>query len=212
MNEFENALDDCLRQLGSGRSSLGQCLARYPQYAAELRPLLETALRLQRGRGVRPSGAARDRTRSKVAEYIQSHPQRPRNMTPVPRLAFAMLVVVLAFAFASTAFAQTALPGQILYALKLSSERAWRAASPNPVDVDISLADRRADEILVLATNRAHAARDDSKTVEAESEGIAGYNDVLLRLADEVKGPDADHILIVLQAHQAKFSHAGIHV
>ena len=38
MDELELVLDDCLQRLASGKSSLAQCLARYPQYAAELRP------------------------------------------------------------------------------------------------------------------------------------------------------------------------------
>src|SRR5512138_543892 len=106
--EFEFALDDCLRQLGGGKSSLGQCLALYPQYAAQLRPLLETALRMQRARQARPSGAARDRTRAKLNQYIQSHPRQPRNIRLVPRLAFVMVTLALAVMFAGTAFAQSA--------------------------------------------------------------------------------------------------------
>jgi hypothetical protein len=211
MDNFELALDDCLQQLSAGKFSLGQCLRRYPEYAAELRPLLEAALQLQRGKKVRPSGAARDRTRSKLTDYIEAHPRRPRNLKQVPRLVFVALSLVLALVVAVPAFAQDALPGQALYALKLTTERAWRAAAPDPAAADLTLADRRTDEILALANNQAHAARDDSSTL-AESEGIAAYTDVLTRLETETTGPDGAHILKVLQAHQEKLLHAGIRV
>ena len=212
MDEFELALDECLQQLGSGKSSLGQCLARYPQFAAELRPLLETALRLQRGRGARPSGPARDRARSRLTEYIQSHPRQPRNVRLVPRLAFVVVALALAVLFAGTAFAQNALPGETLYRFKISSERVWRAASPDPVAVDITLADRRANEILTIAGKGSRDEGNPRGREEAEAAGVAAYNDVLDRLSTESKGHEDTAILNVLEAHQKKFEHAGVRV
>jgi hypothetical protein len=44
--DIEDVLDECLALLQGGQSTLGECLARYPDRAAELRPLLETALDL----------------------------------------------------------------------------------------------------------------------------------------------------------------------
>ena len=42
--ELTQALDECLTLLKEGEATLDECLARYPGYAGELRPLLETAL------------------------------------------------------------------------------------------------------------------------------------------------------------------------
>ncbi len=207
MDDVELALDDCLQRLAAGTSSLGQCLARYPQYAAELRPLLVTALQLQQGRQLRPSGAMRDRARVKLARHMDSHPRR-RKSRPIPRLAFAMAALALAVLTAGTAFAQTALPGQTLYDLKLSTERIWRAASSDPMAVDLSLADRRADELVIIAGDQSRNAGDK----DAESVGIAAYTDVLDRLAAEADGPDSEHVLSVLELHQQKLSQAGVHV
>src|SRR5512135_1073625 len=122
MDELELALDECLRQLASGKVSLGQCLARYPQYATELRPILETAMRVQQGKVMRPSGAVRARARRKIANYIETHPRQPRKVRVVPRLAFVMVTLALALMLVGTGFAQAALPGQPLYRLKLSTE------------------------------------------------------------------------------------------
>ena len=40
-------LDECLALLQSGQATLGECLARYPDHAADLRPLLETAIEVK---------------------------------------------------------------------------------------------------------------------------------------------------------------------
>src|SRR5512146_1090206 len=119
MDELENALDDCLQRLASGKTTLAQCLARYPQHANELRPMLEAALQVRRGKDVRPSGAVRDRTRTKLMKHIATHPRQPRTIRVVPRLAFSLVGVVLALLMAGTAAAQGAMPGQALYGLKL---------------------------------------------------------------------------------------------
>ncbi len=212
MDELERALDDCLQQLTSGKSSLGQCLARYPKYAAELRPILETALRLQQGKELRPSGAIRNRARAKLASHMEAHPRQPRKVRVVPRLAFGIVIVALLAMAAGTGFAQAALPGDALYNLKLSSERAWRAAAPDPVSADLVLADRRATELVTLASRPAITTVDIANAANAESEGIAAYNDVLWRLATESTGPQASHILHELKSHQNRLSEVGIHV
>src|SRR5512141_1712376 len=111
MDEIEIALEDCLQQITTGRSSVGQCLSRYPRYAAELRPMLEAAVRLRQGRDVRPSGAMRERTRARLAEHMASHPRQPRKRRrPVPGFALTLLALALAFLAVGTAFAQGALP------------------------------------------------------------------------------------------------------
>src|SRR5690349_18612204 len=134
MDELELALEDCLQQLASGRTSLGQCLNRHPGQAAELRPMLEAAMRLKQGRQVRPSGALRDRTRAQLAEHMASHPRRPpRGGHAIPKFAVTLVALAFALFVVGTAFAQAALPGQTLYSWKLSTERAWRAASADQV-------------------------------------------------------------------------------
>ena len=202
MDEIEIALEDCLQQITTGRSSVGQCLSRYPRYAAELRPMLEAAVRVRQGRDVRPSGAMRERTRARLAEHMAAHPHQPRKRRrPVPGFALTLLALALAFFAVGTAFAQGALPGQALYNWKLSAERAWRAASFNPLSVDLSLADRRTDELITVC-----------KDPSGESDGIAAYNEVLNRLAAESDGPDNGQVMGKLEEHQQKLAQAGIHV
>ena len=37
-NDLETILDACLSQIEEGESSLDECVARYPEYAAQLQP------------------------------------------------------------------------------------------------------------------------------------------------------------------------------
>ena len=53
--QFNNILDECLESLLTGQETVEQCLQRYPEYAAELEPLLRTALIMNKAVDVKPS-------------------------------------------------------------------------------------------------------------------------------------------------------------
>lgn len=57
--DFERILDECLQQLNRGQADMESCLARYPEQAAALRPLLQTASLLRAAPAPRPSPAAK---------------------------------------------------------------------------------------------------------------------------------------------------------
>jgi hypothetical protein len=65
MSEFDARLSECLEALIEGRWDLDECLRRYPEHAAELRPMLETAIAASRAHAVEPrpefASAARER-------------------------------------------------------------------------------------------------------------------------------------------------------
>ncbi len=65
MNEFEARLSECLDALTDGRWDIDECLRRYPEYAAELRPQLLAAMLLSESFVVEPreefASAARER-------------------------------------------------------------------------------------------------------------------------------------------------------
>jgi hypothetical protein len=81
----EEALEECLAALARGQSTVEECLAHYPELAAELKPLLHTARRLQDGYAVDPSPlyvqAARERFLTAMARRRQARlaarPARP---------------------------------------------------------------------------------------------------------------------------------------
>jgi hypothetical protein len=203
MNNFDQALEDSLQKMASGAASANECLAQYPEYSAELKPLLQTAGHFEIGREVVPSEAYKERARGQLMAYIKDHPHRRNrfNFPTIWNIAIALAVLVIAFLVTGTVFAQGALPGQPLYEWKLSTEQAWRAGSPDRVGVDLELADRRASELTSVSGN-----------ADDEARALSGYQDVLTRLNSESDAKNNDRIMTTLKSNQQKLSAAGIKI
>ena len=202
MSDFEFVLDECLTQLASGASSLDEILARHPEDAAQLKPLLQTAMRFESAQTIIPSPVFKARARGQLTNYMKAHSRRKSwRMMPIWRVAFSAAVFMIALLLTGTAFAQSALPGQVLYAWKLSSENIWRALAPNPVGVDLSLANRRVDEMIAVVGDSSQ-----------EAQALNGYLIVLARLKSESNAQSEDQILDVLKLQQAKLLQSGITV
>lgn len=151
MNKFEIALEECLASMQLG-DELDECLKRYPQFSAELRPLLQAAKKLEFAGAISPTSAFKTSTRSMLGAHMRAHPRRPvwRRPTLVARYAASLAVLVLTFATTGFALAQNSLPGQFLYSWKIASERVWRGLHVNPVYVDVELTQRRLQELLAI--------------------------------------------------------------
>ena len=134
-SEIESALDDCLQMLRDG-AGLNHCLVRYPELGPALRPLLETASRLQSTMGVQPSPEARATGRARLLTAFQQQTavrpslwQRLRAKTnPRKRLAWvpAALVTILFLALtsgATIAASKPSLPGDRLYPVKIGVQQ-----------------------------------------------------------------------------------------
>ncbi len=188
-NDLETILDACLNQIEEGESTIDECLARYPEHAAQLKPLLSAATRLARGREVVPSPQYKNRARSQLNVYMQQHPQRKRVSPVLWRVSIGFVTMLLLFLASGTAFAQQALPGDALYTWKLTSEHIWRLTSNDQLGVDISLSERRFDELLDVSKNEALRAR-----------AIRNYERLLVKFRD-ANDRDRERILPVLRAH-----------
>jgi hypothetical protein len=94
--DLTDAFNDCVDRLHAGHS-IDDCLRSYPQHAARLRPLLETAEVVRRANPVVPA-AVRARVRARV---MQSGAYTPRHVWPWSArvmLAAASFAVVVAVA------------------------------------------------------------------------------------------------------------------
>ena len=144
--EFKQAVDECIA-LMRATATLESCLARYPQYAKDLQPVLRTARNLrsmnvpqeriesvQAGRQRLLSAYAKKAAVQPVSEsFIPRFIQRilikltgkdDIDMTLVTRFAFALLLVVGVIVGGSKTAKASAnsLPGDTLYTVKLSLE------------------------------------------------------------------------------------------
>jgi hypothetical protein len=198
-NELETVLDICLSQIEDGESNIDECLALYPEQAAELEPLLKAATKLSLGREVVPDPAYKARTRAKLSIYMQQNPQRKRVSPVFWRVAIGVMTMLIAFLATGTSFAQSALPGDQLYNWKLTSENVWRMTSSDQLGVDLTLSNRRVQEIVVVSGNQARQQR-----------ALENYQKLLVKFNATKNEKARARILPVLRAQQEALFKAGV--
>jgi len=198
-NELETILDVCVSQIEDGESNIEECLALYPDQAAQLEPLLRAATKLSRGREVIPDPTYKARTRAQLSIYMQQNPQRRRVSPIFWRVAIGVMTMLIAFLATGTSFAQSALPGDQLYDWKLTSENVWRMTSSDQLGVDITLSNRRVSELVVVSKDQIRRTR-----------AIENYEKQLVKFKAAKSEKDRARILPVLRAQHQALIKAGI--
>ncbi|MCW5877648.1 MAG: hypothetical protein KIS80_02120 [Anaerolineales bacterium] len=149
--KLDIALEQCLEQLRTGEATVEQCLQRHPELQEQLRPMLAAAAQVQELSEFKPRPEFRMQTRAMLHGYMRASPRRrPAFSSGLLRLATSLGVVVLALVSTGAALAQSALPGDPLYAVKLTTEQVWRNLHSDPVRADAALANRRVQEIVAV--------------------------------------------------------------
>jgi len=125
---FQTILDECLKELETGQS-LDAILARYPEEADELRPLLLTAQNLKSMPIARPRShvqqAGWQRFLGQAIALRRARQRRPALSLWRPLAAAASFVLMLFLAGGATTYAASrSLPDSPLYPLKLATEEA----------------------------------------------------------------------------------------
>jgi hypothetical protein len=195
--ELESILNDCIDRLLRGES-LEQCLQRYPERAAELRPLLQVALAALRASAVEPraefKAQARYQMRSLLhARELKRQPKRLPLLRWLPRWAVIVIVAIFAFLVAGTgtvAAASDSLPGDTLYAVKLATERvqlAFTFSDTGKAKLEAKFAGRRAEEMARIAD------RDDPEKVEALLSRLEGNLSQVEKLTAKIGGGEPEN-------------------
>ena len=199
MNEFENIFDESWSQIESGRSTVDEVLARHPEHRAQLGPLLQAASKLAGTKEmVTPSPAFRTRNRTQLNRYMQENPQMKRVSPMFWRLTITLVSMLLAFIVSGTVFAQSALPGDIFYDWKLGSENAWRMVSPDRLGTDLTVSNRRVNEVVALSGDEVRRTR-----------ALEDYQRLLIRFKD---AKDQERVLIVLQSQWEFLNNVGVSI
>jgi hypothetical protein len=200
-NELESVLDICLNQIEDGEANIEECLALYPEQAAQLEPLLKAATKLSLAREVIPDPAYKARARAQLSSYMQQNPQRKRVSPIFWRVAIGVMTMLVAFLATGTSFAQQALPGDQLYDWKLTSENVWRMTSNDQLGVDITLSNRRVSEIVVVSGDQMRRAR-----------ALENYEKLLVKFNAAQNAKDRARILPVLRTQHQSLIKAGVSV
>jgi hypothetical protein len=200
INDFEIILETCVDQIASGETSLEECLARYPQYAEDMEPILFAATRLKSVREVQPSPFLRGRLRAELNYAMKSNPPQKRRL-PIFfwRMALNVAMLVFALIMTNTVFAQGALPGESLYNWKLTSERVWRIVSADPLGTDLELSNRRINEYVAVSNDETRRAR-----------VLVSYNELLTRFQEQKNEEDRARIQVVLKSQQDSLRKVGL--
>ena len=163
--EFVEALNDCVERLSKGES-IQDCLNRYPDYADELRPLLEVSVStIRAAEELRPDPSARSRNFQRFSNAISETARRKRERTPWwqpwksrrfaplvrPALVgFMAVVIMLTGVGATTAAASNSVPGEPLYWVKTTRENVESRlprSEESRANYEAKLAQVRGDEV-----------------------------------------------------------------
>jgi len=189
LKKFEDILVKCIEDIKAGRSSIEDCLDRYPFMRKQLEPLLRIALEIREPPDVKPSPSFKVKARVWLMDQI--HERQPvtkwpwfrynSQVKPIPyRRRFSMASVILVIILTVSALgggtvyaAQDSIPGDALYPVKLGTEQMRMMLPANDVvkaERALSFAERRVGEIEALA---------EKERAQYLGLGVKGYDDAL---------------------------------
>jgi len=158
--EFNNILDKCLDRLMFKGDTLELCLADYPQYADELKPLLEASLITSQISSLEPDQEFKTKARNELLTVLrEAEEKRSRSLFRFgrqPRWASVVAVVVtLLVATGGTAAASIgSMPDDFLYPVKRATEQvqlAFTFTNLGKAEAYARMANHRVDEIIYMA-------------------------------------------------------------
>lgn len=154
----EEALAETLAAIARGMP-VEAAIARYPEYADELRSLIQVATDagLLRPGTVSPDAVRRSRARalSRAATLASTKP-RGAFLAPAMRFAFAAVAVVVVLGVTGVGLnsaAADSLPGDPLYGVKLAAETLrlrFATAAESRLELEDLYAEQRVDEVMAL--------------------------------------------------------------
>ncbi len=155
--ELNNIFDECLERLLAKGETIEQCLLSYPEYAAELEPLLHTVVATKKALAIQPRPEFKAEARYQFRLALQK--VEPKRRLPFlgwqPRWAIAMvaLLVLLLAGGGTVAAAGDSVPDSLLYPVKLATEQVRLKLTPSNMgkaELYAELADRRVAEMVYM--------------------------------------------------------------
>jgi hypothetical protein len=185
---FEDILDECIDRMLQG-DSVEQCLARYPEQAGDLEPLLRTAQGAREASAVEPRPEFKAQVRYQIHSRLSATGRKTAEKRMpilgwIPRwavVAAALFLVVLLAGSGTVAAASSSMPGDTLYPLKLATENvrmSMNRSNMGKARLHVALADKRIGEIVYLAR------KGDSERIEDTASRLGGHLDAVQSLVD----------------------------
>jgi len=156
--KLDNILNECLERLLLSGESMDECLQSYPDYAEELRPLLDTVLSARQVSDIEPRAEFKSRARYEfqraLREKAEKKSRRLFNWQPAWSAVVASIVTFILVSGVTVGAAGNSMPDQPLYPVKLATEQFQLAITRSPLskaELYAELADKRVAEIIYLA-------------------------------------------------------------
>jgi len=176
--------------------SLEQCLAYYPEQAAELKPLLETALAAREASAIRPrpdfKARARYQFRSALKETAAGKSRTSWGWFPRWATVMAIVLVLVLGGGGTVAAADSSMPDSPLYSVKLATEQVRLTLTPSQMGrarLYVQLADRRVAEIAYMA------GKGDVEQVEIITQRLDGHLALLTVAVLAQRGDEAQMLM-----------------
>jgi hypothetical protein len=220
----EEILAICIEEIRSGKSTIEDCVARYPELGKELRSFLEITSSLKPDE-VTPSLEFKQRARRRLFEEMPPGPARiSHRLWSWPKLAPSRVLasvliglLVLGVAGGSTVYAAlSSLPGDMLYPVKTGVENLQLAVTPGAVakaNLHLKLVQRRIDEatqqvklnrnINVQALETVERQFDDAIRELSSSDNTETTDNVLSRLSTATLNQQLELEQVLANAPQA---------
>jgi hypothetical protein len=172
LEKLEGILVQCIEDIKGGKSSIEDCLDKYPSMREELEPLLRIALEIRQPLDVKPSPSFKAKARIWLMDQIHGrqtttrwpwsrHQRQAKPISYARRFSMStasiILVIVLALfgAGGGTVYAaQDSLPGDTLYPVKLGTEQVIMMLPGDDVaraERALNFTERRVEEMRTLA-------------------------------------------------------------
>jgi hypothetical protein len=200
--EFDEALQSCLDLIRGGRETIDTVVARYPEYAEELRAQLEIATWLSTtGPALDPSPGFVSASRRRLVSRIQleNQPVAPPPLTLGERLgqffsvqkvapvAFVFVLMLALFVSGTVVSAsQKSLPGDDLYSVKLTLEQIALATSldeQNDAELQIQFVENRLDEVQALMVEERY--EEVAETIQEYEEQVSQTLETIKEVSDQ---------------------------
>ncbi len=160
-SHFDNILNDCLERIAAGES-VAECLARYPEQAEALLPLLRMGQATMHAAHVSvPSPTSKARGKARMQAALATNRQRRSKRLKFPRIfwrpistpmlaAFAAVFLTVVAAGGTTVASGSSIPGETLYPIKSVKEKVEECiarSSEHKAQVHAKLARERGREM-----------------------------------------------------------------
>lgn len=123
MPDKVDILNSCLRAIESGKATVEDCIARYPDVKG-LENLLRLALAMRQQAPVKMPEARKIALERRLVQVMKTRTRQPQPWLRFT-IGFAALLIVLSISsFGSALLARSALPGDVLYGYKRAIENA----------------------------------------------------------------------------------------